>query len=100
MLDTLSLLALSSLIYSDLHHYEWLKDCIKHILRRHYGVQDPSFDDVKKWYDENLSPETLDFDNQEVYKNIFHKGKWAGVFQFTEKGAQGFCQEQSQRINH
>ena len=69
-----------------------VEDCIKHILRRHNGVQDPSFDDVKRWYDENLSPETLDFDNPEIYKNIFQKGKWAGVFQFTEKGAQGFCQ--------
>ena len=28
---------------------------------------------------------------QEVYENIFHKGKWAGVFQFTEQGAQQFC---------
>jgi DNA polymerase-3 subunit alpha len=32
-------------------------------------------------------------DDQKVYKNVFHKGKWAGVFQFTEKGAQGFCKK-------
>ena len=74
-----------------------VEDCIKHILRRHHDVQDPSFDDVKKWYNKNLNPETLDFDNQEVYENIFHKGKWAGVFQFTEKGAQGFCQRAKPR---
>jgi len=28
-----------------------------------------------------------------VYENIFHAGKWAGVFQFTETGAQRFCQQ-------
>ena len=22
---------------------------------------------------------------------MFHKGKWAGIFQFTEAGAQSFC---------
>ena len=74
-----------------------VEDCIKHILHRHHDVQDPTFADVKKWYDENLSPEKLDLDNQEVYENIFHKGKWAGVFQFTEKGAQGFCQRAKPR---
>ena len=74
-----------------------VEDCIKHVLHRHHGVQDPTFADVKKWYDENLNPEKLDLDNQEVYENIFHKGKWAGVFQFTEKGAQGFCQRAKPR---
>ena len=26
-----------------------------------------------------------------IYENIFHTGKWAGIFQFTENGAQQFC---------
>ena len=29
--------------------------------------------------------------DQQVYENIFHTGKWAGIFQFTEQGAQKFC---------
>ena len=33
----------------------------------------------------------MDFGDQKIYKNIFQKGKWAGVFQFTEAGAQNFC---------
>ena len=33
----------------------------------------------------------MDFNDKEVYKNIFQEGKFAGVFQFTQKGAQGFC---------
>jgi len=65
--------------------------CIRHILKREHGVTEPTFDDVKKYYSEKLHPDVIDFDDQGVWKNIFHKGKWAGVFQLTEGGAQDFC---------
>ena len=68
-----------------------MEGCIEHILRRHHGVEDPTFAQIRDYYNENLHPDNLDFDNQEIYENIFHAGKWAGVFQFTEQGAQGFC---------
>ncbi len=61
-----------------------MEDAIRSILTRHHGVRKPTFADVKKYYAENLHPDVIDFDNQEVYENVFHKGKWAGVFQFTE----------------
>ena len=64
---------------------------IRHILTRHHGVEEPTFADVKRYYDEKLHPDVVDLDDQSVYENIFHKGKWAGVFQFTESGAQSFC---------
>jgi len=65
--------------------------CVRHILRRHYGNASPTFEDVKNFYDENLHPDRIDFNNQEVYENIFQKGNWAGIFQFTEQPAQNFC---------
>jgi DNA polymerase-3 subunit alpha len=68
-----------------------LEDAIKHVLRRHHDVEEPSFEDVKKYYDENLHPDVLELDNKEVWENIFQNGKWAGIFQFTEAGAQSFC---------
>ncbi len=68
-----------------------VEDCIKHILKRHHGFENPTFEDIKKYYDENLDPEKLDLNNKEVWENIFHEGKWAGIFQFTEAGAQSFC---------
>ena len=68
-----------------------MEGCIEHILRRHHGVENPTFEDVSNYYAENLHPDVIDFNNQEVYKNIFHTGKWAGIFQFTEQGAQKFC---------
>lgn len=68
-----------------------MEGCIEHILRRHHGNDNPTFKDVLEYYNNNLHPDAIDFDDQEVYENIFHAGKWAGVFQFTESGAQGFC---------
>jgi len=66
---------------------------IRHILKRHHGVSEPTFLDVKNFYTENLHPDMIDFEDQNVFKNIFHEGRWAGVFQFTESGAQSFCKQ-------
>lgn len=64
---------------------------IHHILRRHHGVENPTFKDIKEFYNKHLHPDVMDFNDQQVYSNIFHDGKWAGVFQFAEAGAQNFC---------
>ena len=65
--------------------------CVRHVLRRHYNIPDPTFEDVRDFYHKHLHPDTIDFDDQEVYENIFQKGNWAGIFQFTEQPAQNFC---------
>ena len=65
--------------------------CIEKILQRHHGIGKPTFAQIKKFYDENLHPDRINLDDQQVYKNVFHKGKFAGVFQFTEAGAQNFA---------
>ena len=68
-----------------------VEGAVQHILKRHHGIENPTFEDVKRYYDQKLHPDVINLDDQEVYKNIFHSGKWAGVFQFTEGGAQNFC---------
>ncbi len=68
-----------------------LEGAIERILKRHQGMENPTFADIKEFYDKNLHPEKIDLDDKEVWQNIFHKGKWAGIFQFTETGAQSFC---------
>ena len=70
-----------------------VEDCIRHILQRHEGVSEPDFKDVKSWYDKHLHPDVIDLNDQKIYKNIFHTGRWAGVFQFANSGAQNFCQK-------
>ena len=68
-----------------------LEGAIERILRRHHGIASPTFADIKDYYDKNLHPEVIDLNDKDVWQNIFHKGKWAGIFQFTETGAQTFC---------
>jgi len=68
-----------------------MEGCIEHILRRHHGVEEPTFEQVREYYNKNLHPDAIDLNNQEVYEKVFHPGRWAGVFQFTEDGAQKFC---------
>ena len=68
-----------------------VEGAIERILRRHHGVKSPTFEQIKSFYDEHLHPDKIDLDDSEVWQNIFHEGKWAGIFQFTEGGAQSFC---------
>ena len=67
---------------------EMIQSAVGHILRRKHGVDNPTFADIKEYYDKTLHPDVIDLNDQKVYKNIFHKGKFAGVFQFTNTGAQ------------
>ena len=68
-----------------------MEGAIEHILRRHHNIEDPSFGDIKNFYDQRLHPDIIDFEDQKVYDNVFVKGNWSGTFQFTEEGAQKFC---------
>ena len=68
-----------------------IEGAVSHILRRHHGIDEPTFADIKEYYDKHLHPDKINLNDKKVYENIFHQGKWAGIFQFTEKGAQNFC---------
>ena len=70
-----------------------IEGSIRHILKRHHDVAEPTFEDVKKFYNEKLHPDVINFNDQDIYRNVFQKGKWTGIFQFTEKGAQEFCKK-------
>ena len=72
---------------------EMIQSAIGHVLKRYHDNDSPSYKDIKKYYDENIHPDKIDLNDQKVYKNIFHKGKFAGVFQFTNAGAQRFCRK-------
>ena len=68
-----------------------MEGAIYHILKRHHNIEEPTFAQIRDYYEKTLHPDVIDLNNQEVYENIFHTGKWAGIFQFTEQGAQKFC---------
>ena len=70
---------------------EMIESCIKHMLRREVGIENPTYADVAQWYSKNLHPDVIDLEDKNVYKHVFHKGNFVGVFQFTNDGAQKFC---------
>ena len=67
---------------------EMIQSAVGHILRREHGVENPTFAQIKEYYDKTLHPDVINLKDQSVYENIFHKGRFAGVFQFTNTGAQ------------
>lgn len=87
--------------YKHLEEFGWVKfdllgletlrivmRAIELILQRREGIKHPIYADVKKWYEENMSPQVLDFDDPKVYDYVYCAGRWAGIFQLTESGAQ------------
>jgi DNA polymerase III alpha subunit len=50
-----------------------LDGAIRHVLKRHHNKPEPTFGDVKKYYDKHLHPDAINLNNQEVYKSIFHE---------------------------
>ena len=68
-----------------------IETAVEHILRRHHGVDNPTFADIKKYYNKHLHPDVMNFSDEKVYDKVFQAGNFVGVFQFTQKGAQEFC---------
>jgi DNA polymerase-3 subunit alpha len=68
------------------------ESCIRRILKKE-GNPNPSFQDVKNWFDENLHPDNNDMDDMTVYKNVFWEGRYAGIFQFVKANTQEFMRK-------
>jgi DNA polymerase-3 subunit alpha len=68
-----------------------METAIELILKRQHGIAEPTFKQVKDFYDKNLHPDVINLDDARVYENVFHKGNFVGTFQFTEDGAQNFA---------
>lgn len=89
--------------YKHLEEFGWIKfdllgletlriieRAIELILQRREGVKKPTFTQVKDWFDRHMDPEVIDLNDQKVYENVYHAGRWAGIFQATQRGAQQF----------
>jgi hypothetical protein len=64
-----------------------IHNTIKGILREKLQ-REPTLEESLDYYQENLHPDRLNLNDQTVYENIFHKGKFVGVFQASEGGMQ------------
>lgn len=67
-----------------------VENCISLILKNKFGLKNPEFADIKKFYDENLHPDKLDLDDKKVFNHVYENGNLAGIFQVTEKKTQEF----------
>lgn len=76
-----------------------IQDTIRRIIeeREDKEPEEVSFDEIREFYVNKLHPDVLDMDDQEVYENVYHDGKWIGVFQFTESKVQGFSERAKPR---
>jgi len=70
-----------------------IETCVEHILKRHHNIPNPTFADMKKYYDENLHPNKINLEDEAVYKYVFQEGNFCGTFQFTNTAAQKFCKQ-------
>ena len=87
--------------YKHLEEFGWIKfdllgletlriieRCIHLILQRREGIANPTFKDIKSWFDKRMDPKNIDLNDQKVYEYVYHEGRFAGVFQCTQPGAQ------------
>jgi hypothetical protein len=70
-----------------------VENCIRRILIKHHDVKDPTFAQVKAFFDKHLNCRNVKQDDPEVWKHVYHDGRFVGVFQFTAFGARQFCLE-------
>ena len=87
--------------YKHLEEFGWIKfdllgletlriieRCIGLILERREGIKNPTFSQIKDWFDAHMDPKNLDMKDQKVYEHVYHEGRFAGIFQLTQAGAQ------------
>jgi len=67
-----------------------VEDCIRLILRKQ-GNPSPTFDDIHKFFDDNMNCRYNNLDDQRVWEHVYHRGRFVQVFQFTQQGARNFC---------
>ena len=90
--------------FKHLEHFGWVKfdllgletlriieRTIELILKRKKGYKEVTFGQIKYWFDHNMGNEVIDWDDQSVYK-VYEEGRWAGIFQCTNNGAQRLFQ--------
>lgn len=87
--------------YKHLEEFGWIKfdllgletlriieRCIGLILERREGVKNPTFVQIREWFDKHMDPKNLNLNDQRVYEYVYHEGRFAGIFQLANAGAQ------------
>jgi len=67
-----------------------IENCIRRILIKD-GNPDPTFLEIRGFFDKNLNCHYNKQDDLEVWKHVYEDGHFTAVFQFTADGARRFC---------
>jgi len=78
-----------------------VENCIRRVivkeLKEKYGedtgIFEPSFLEIRKWFDENINCRYNKQDDMKVWEHVYHQRRKTGVFQFTAEGARRFCED-------
>ena len=69
-----------------------VENCIRRILIKQ-GNDKPSFNEIKKFFDDNLNCRFNKLDDSKVWTYVYHQRRKTGVFQFTAEGSRKFCED-------
>jgi len=62
------------------------------------GIKNPTFEQINDWYNNDLDPDKLDLDDQNVYENVYHSSNPpAGIFQLSNDSCHGFFRKAKPR---
>ena len=67
-----------------------VENCIGRILKKQ-GNQNPTFANIREFFDSHLNCRYNQQDDSDVWRHVYHEGRFTGVFQFTAPGARRFC---------
>jgi len=70
-----------------------VEDCIRLILKTRLGVVHPRFDQISEFFDKHLNIRYNELDDLDVWRHVYHEGRFTQIFQFTNSGARKFCLE-------
>jgi len=78
-----------------------VENCIRRILskkikERHGidgGIFEPTFFEIRDWFDKHLNCRYNAQDDMKVWKHVYHQRRKTGIFQFTAEGSRRFCED-------
>ena len=69
-----------------------IQKCVVEVLKNKGNIN-PSTNDIWDFYNQYLHPDIINPKDQKIFENVYHKGRFLGIFQFAEKGVQKFCKK-------
>lgn len=69
-----------------------LQEATKRVMIKE-GSPNPSFKEIKEWYNSRLAPDNCEYDDQKVYENVFWNKNYAATFQYVSSDVQEFASQ-------